>query len=167
MLYICGMDEKEIIESHNLNLGQKQEFVKDQSSFMKSIWMFTTVDIFNNLIAEFMQYPLTKKQQHRIVPEEIATRTIGDNPVCDIQRLKFNASWNWLMPVVEKIEQIGFCFYIHNDAAYIRKSHYKGNIPDFGKIEDTKITATWLTVVDFIKWHNSNEKKSKSAEQSA
>jgi hypothetical protein len=70
------------------------------------------------------------------------------------QPFEYNTSWDWLLPVVEKIESLGFIFTIHSDAAYIRKFWYKGNFPHIGNVAENKITATYKTVVEFIKWYN-------------
>lgn len=56
--------------------------------------------------------------------------------------LKFNSSWDWLMPVVAKIEQIPDIY----------------DIEEFLLIRDELCTArieiVYTTVVDFIKWYN-------------
>tara|TARA_R110000744_G_C18957639_1_gene516474 strand:+ start:254 stop:517 length:264 start_codon:yes stop_codon:yes gene_type:complete len=52
----------------------------------------------NKLIAEFMGYSI-RENNSITVPE------VGTFPIQDILR-KFSTSWDWLMPVVEKIEQV-------------------------------------------------------------
>ncbi len=74
---------------------------------------------------------------------------------------KYHSSWNWLMPVVEKIENTGYIStiekmnlnYTHrvwfNDAkTYQEVAH--------GARDETKLIAVYEAVIDFIKWHNSN-----------
>lgn len=68
--------------------------------------------------------------------------------------LEYHSSWDWLMPVVEKIESLGFQFFIHNEGSYMRKWHWMGNFPDFGNMGETKIQAAWNVVTEFIKWYN-------------
>ena len=66
--------------------------------------------------------------------------------------LLFDTSWDWLMPVVEKIEfhsahlvEIGLhsCTIKNVDLTWVHTS--QGN---------SKIEAVWLACVEFIKWHN-------------
>jgi hypothetical protein len=74
---------------------------------------------------------------------------------------RYNASWNELMPVVEKIESlqydcgfgpVNFPVHISTDKVVIGEHYYS----DFADVtnDQPKITATWLTVVDFIQWYN-------------
>lgn len=84
-------------------------------------------------------------------------------------KLKYHTSWDWLMPVVEKISQHRYEDYgkcePYQDCAYPRTF---GMLTEEGKpmvrinasslfIADTLIEAAWLAVVDFIKYYN--EKK--------
>jgi predicted TIM-barrel fold metal-dependent hydrolase len=103
----------------------------------------------NELIAEFMGLPLTKQEL-----EFSGDRKFKTVP---FQKWKYHESWDWLMPVVEKIESLGFIFTIHSDAGYIGKHWYKGNIPHFGNVSENKITATYNVVIQFINWYNENK----------
>lgn len=81
---------------------------------------------------------------------------------------KFHSSWDWLMPVVEKIEEThhtnmmakpnGFIFLITsgNIDNPMSIKYFKGSPgnPDTAK---TKIEATYNAVTDFIKWYNLNK----------
>jgi hypothetical protein len=62
--------------------------------------------------------------------------------------------FNWLMPVVEKIESLGFQFHIGNEGAAIKKWWFRSNVPDLGSVQETKIAATWEICIRFIKWYN-------------
>lgn len=73
--------------------------------------------------------------------------------------LKYHSSWDWLMPVVEKIESTGFQFYIHNEGVEIKRWFWRGNFPDIGVVEEKKIDAVWKAVVQFITWYNSQQNK--------
>lgn len=81
------------------------------------------------------------------------------------KELKYHASWNWLMRVVEKIEQVR----VKSSATY-NSDHYfnvrvsQGYVEIEGttekifrntSIEGTKIKALWLAIGEFIKWYNS------------
>ena len=69
--------------------------------------------------------------------------------------LKFDTSWDWLMPVVEKIEKSGG---IYVDMS--GKTCTIGQIRDDLKLEAwamTKLEATYIVVVEFIKWYNTQK----------
>jgi hypothetical protein len=79
--------------------------------------------------------------------------------------LKYHFSWDWLMPVVEKIEKFRFKDEIDTtDAiqnyAFLRTlQRNQARINRFSLFTgDTKIDAVWKAVVEFIKWYNRQEK---------
>lgn len=79
------------------------------------------------------------------------------------EHLNYHDSWGWIMPVVEKIARIPL-----PGATLNWESHFPrtfGMIAENGQImvrfnscpvilADTLIEATWLAVVDFIRWYN-------------
>ena len=80
-------------------------------------------------------------------------------------RLEYHSSWDWLMPVVEKIEKI----VMPENSLPEGNPEYKLSvrIEDtqcriegiFVRKSDTKISATLIAVVEFIEWHNQKFKK--------
>ena len=87
----------------------------------------------------------------------------------------YNESWDYLMPIVDKIEHLYETekslpvFDINSHHARFAVSYpfkYKNWIVGIGaksaeKIKaDSKIEATWMVVVEFIKWYNETNKKS-------
>ena len=82
----------------------------------------------NKLIAEFM----------------------GEEQLCLPHELKYHTEWNWLMPVVEKIESLGYVFTI------------QGGKAEFGEmisetrcfIAEGKLSSTYKAVIEFIKTYN-------------
>jgi len=76
-----------------------------------------------------------------------------------IPTLKYHSSWDWLMPVVEKIEKTknsdGYKYQvdIQNNHCLIESSNYSSSLDKriYGEI---KIKAVWLAVVEFIHWYN-------------
>ena len=68
--------------------------------------------------------------------------------------LPFDTSWDWLMPVVKKIESLGFVVEITSIFCYIYKKPAKYNY-HVNMVGDDKIDATLKAVVEFIKWYNS------------
>lgn len=77
-----------------------------------------------------------------------------------VGELAFHSSWEWLMPVVEKIEALNIQ---PTKKVVTIKGNYcvvNGGVmghPSFTGI--SKIEATWKSVIDFIKWYNENSKQ--------
>ncbi len=76
--------------------------------------------------------------------------------------LHYNSSWDWLMPVVEKIENIEISefkpFAVNIECAECTIKDYRGMTDSVSYCENsTKIEATWLAVVEFIKWYNQHK----------
>jgi len=68
---------------------------------------------------------------------------------------KYHESWDWLMPVVEKIEAMGFD--IHIDPKN-RCMIFNGN--KNVRIDTSigsKIESVWCAVIAFIKWYNTQK----------
>ena len=90
--------------------------------------------------------------------------------------LLFHSSWDWLMPVIDKIESIGetkdrkrrFEINSHNCQTAVFKPKFEVFIvgcylksPEKEKAS-SKIEAAYKVVIKFIKWYNKNEKISNS-----
>jgi hypothetical protein len=109
----------------------------------------TTTDN-NKLLAEFMGFQQTNIGWYDA--EEVLLRAEIDNT---FDNLKFHTDWNWLMQVVEKIEDLG------NDVSittnYIQIAFDEGE--QFIVAEDTKIKIDTLynACVEFVKWYNSSK----------
>jgi hypothetical protein len=94
--------------------------------------------------------------------------------------LEYHMSWDWLMPVVDKIELItkfpvliggnvriqSYNDYYYTNISYnsdgYTVSRYLDNDFDYTPlytkhIQISKIEAVWLVVVEFIKWYNQNK----------
>jgi hypothetical protein len=108
----------------------------------------------NELIAEFMGF---KKVGNVMEKWEDGYTSVL---CCDIKDLKYyEGSWDWLMPVVEKIENTGDGF-----ISRVTGCRIEGYLCDFVDQENTeislqfsqtaKIDAVYKAVVEFIKWHN-------------
>lgn len=117
-------------------------------------------------------------KDHPIV-EEMYTDRPGfewqkDKLVVEFEDLEFDRNWNWLMPVVEKIEKMKFPELASNfspeygsvkiTGCYVDKDEnwaYRASIllttNTVGKPvrEKTMIQATYKAVVEFIKWYKS------------
>jgi hypothetical protein len=75
----------------------------------------------------------------------------------DSEHLKFHKSWDWLMPVVYKIEQLGYFIMINKwTSIYTEDKPPKviNTIQKYSKLENT-----YNSVVNFIEWYNKKEWK--------
>jgi len=74
--------------------------------------------------------------------------------------LHYETSWDWLMPVVEKIKlsyDVSIRFYSGDCTCYINKQTLEGiEISSFGNFEPS-IMNVYKAVVKFIKWYNSQK----------
>jgi hypothetical protein len=96
----------------------------------------------NKLIAEFMGKKTTKIEYEK-----------NESVVCPVP-LYYDSSWDWLIPVVEKIE-LGARVDIYGKACKISQSQWT---VDIAHINEKKIIAVWECVVDFIQWYNKQVK---------
>ncbi len=92
----------------------------------------------NKLIAEFMG----------ITPNEEGVYQVSKHKGYDVENLHYHISWDWLMPVVDKIKSISGKLPTHI-----------GNIPNDEDWESnnflsTNIEETYRAVVEFIKKYN-------------
>lgn len=96
----------------------------------------------------------------------------------DFKEMKFHESWDWLMPVVQRIGKktirkewlnsewdlkihysintIGTWFEIGDHDLHITDSGIEAK--EWLNISKDPITRTWLAVIEFIKWYNQNKK---------
>jgi len=110
--------------------------------------------VFNReLITQFMDYPLHEDTDGRIMYEE------RRDCLCYMEDFDYHESWDWLMPVVEKIESLGFEVLIGRISCNINRILDRENpISSFvcGDISK-KIEIVYLAVVQFINWYNKNK----------
>lgn len=79
----------------------------------------------------------------------------------DLWGLKYHTSWNWLMPVVEKIDQI------LPDDSFVLIEYNRCIIPvleaeepfDIDFVCNTRLEATYRAAVEFIRWHSEEKAK--------
>lgn len=118
----------------------------------------------NRIIAEFMGWKEQTDPTERWFgsfrePNGILHKNTNTEP------LLFHSSWDWLMPVVEKIEGLENSIYqvdIMQEGARILKrcKHFDKPIDcTVSKMPEgtTKLEATYKAVVQFIKWYNENK----------
>lgn len=119
----------------------------------------------NKLIAEFMDIPAWKSYWNKEDTSDwFDTQKLEDVGIKGVnigsgstKYLYFDSSWDWLMPVVEKIETLKKPVHIHSNGCtiyeYVRFSIDAGHWFT-EKYGNSKLEATWLAVVEFINWYN-------------
>ena len=109
----------------------------------------------NKLIAEFLSirmHPCETIEKLKFLPMEERGLYNG----YFIEDLKYHEDWNWLMRVVEKIENLSKEgeTYMFSITKFSTRVTYKGSrIVDL-PIDNTKIEAVYNACVEFIKWYN-------------
>ena len=129
----------------------------------------------NKMIAEFMGGKLSAHSQNLInMPQTIGEAKIhcvkgseglpnGTYSLCYLHELKYHSSWDWLMPVVEKInnttDEFGneMNFQIGNGFVWVDQPigdriYFSGNEIDHKK--EPMIDKVYKAVVEFIQWYN-------------
>lgn len=114
----------------------------------------------NELIALFMGYKLgwwipgEKQVKQYLSPNDKALY---------LKDFKYHCSWNWLMPVVEKIESLELTY---SNRPYFPRVELINKVCVIELRTETlafpgksKIEATWTTVIEFIKWYNEEKTK--------
>ena len=122
----------------------------------------------NQLIAEFMGFTQEKNigwyDNDMLMSQNVYDSQDGN---C-FDELLFHTSWNWLMPVVEKIESIN----VSNDPYYSDSTfqvtnfvqNWTASFLDRDNVEvvqeegTTRFEAAYKAVVEFIKWYNEQNK---------
>jgi hypothetical protein len=103
----------------------------------------------NKLLAEFMGLV------ESIIPNQYWTEKSSEGfGMGKLKELKYHTDWNWLMQVVEKIESLGVVVEIRENVCYIETT----TIDYYSELEETKIQATYIACVRFVKWYNEQNK---------
>ncbi len=106
----------------------------------------------NKLIAEFMGMEEERHSDGRY----LFTTDLEELKGIDTrftEELYFHISWDWLMPVVSKIESLGYVFTIQGG-----KAEYGEMISETQCfIAEGKLSSTYNAVVDFINEYNNNK----------
>ncbi len=107
----------------------------------------------NKLLAEFLGYT----QPHPEYPSSTYWYKEGKPPLAI---LSFDTDWNWLMEVVEKIENFvdqnncaRYNFMIEQSFIEIIDNSNSNTIVEIDR--ETKIQAVYDACVEFVKWYNS------------
>jgi hypothetical protein len=107
----------------------------------------------NKLIAEFM-YPEAKKEY------EMGEIDISDGiykKMClvmnDFNHMSYHTSWDWLMPVVEKIENLGYIVKISTKCCSISKDNNNDSTFCMAKFGRNKLENIYMCIVAFTKYN--------------
>lgn len=72
-------------------------------------------------------------------------------------RFFYHSSWDWLMPVVEKIVSMGFVietrFTLAGNDVHIIKEEERLNVVAYSRVID----AVYNTVIQFVQWYNTQK----------
>ena len=122
----------------------------------------------NKLIAEFMEYRFKNQSKYWCIyplDDNSFLRNLG---WVEFNNLKFHSSWDWLMPVVEKVTSL------IQEKLYIPIGKYKEYEEQHNlygiqwrKLFDyqsynffkARIESIYKAIVEFIKWYNSCQKE--------
>ena len=117
----------------------------------------------NKLIAEFMGGKYDKDTTFKIQSDEIWLPIHGIVNCATIESgkgriIQYHTSWDWLMPVVEKIENFndGCTLCIIEDERCHINTQTNFEVDSVGY---TKIEAVYNAIIEFIKWYNQQETK--------
>jgi hypothetical protein len=104
----------------------------------------------NKIIAKFMGYGY---KQYGGWGYHYYNQETGDIWKNDAQ-LKYHSSWDWLMPVVEKIESVDFIVSMRQSSITICNNICKTPYFQSHEVSNTKIESTYKAVIAFVKWYN-------------
>jgi len=103
----------------------------------------------NKLIAEFMGLPTEVFNSGNL---NYYFKEFNSGTWCEEHELSYNVSWDWLMPVVEKIESLGYEFTIVESRCKV-SNNTDHSVEELFHIETigSKFKTTYDAVVQFIK----------------
>ena len=106
----------------------------------------------NKLIAEFMGISIDGEFAY------IEDEGSPLEEVMPINKLNYHTSWDWLMPVIEKIESLGYTFeknYQRVDKDW-QSLIVKGNDILYQEFNENSLQCSHYVVAEFIKHYNQN-----------
>ena len=126
----------------------------------------------------------TIAESNRLIADFMGWKINYENPNIDTT-MKHHTEWNWLMPIVEKIEDLDLSEWMYKweDLEDGMRYNFEGisieiqnkrcwiyinlaldpmrtiNEKTFNKEYNSKIEATYAAVVEFIEWYNERKKR--------
>jgi hypothetical protein len=121
----------------------------------------------NRLIAQFMGCEPTPDALDRsvlayyigdVIINADNSKNENDENVFHPEDMQFHTDWNWLMPVIDKIESMGYWVDYTKGDVFIYDDNYNLVIPNpMHENEDTKLSIHYKAVVEFINWYNNKQ----------
>ena len=110
----------------------------------------------NKLIAVFMGAKLDKRNGEDSV--WLSEQSMFSEYFRVTHHNKYHTHWEWLMPVVEKIDKLdATATSITNICCEINSKFFRHlEVKSIQTISNTKIEATYESVIKFIEWYNKN-----------
>lgn len=120
----------------------------------------------NRLIAEFMGGYQRDRNGTDVWDAKDWQNPLAGGKYVYCSDMEYNSNWQWLMPVVDKIEQFHLGIIIKGGGTdIINRGVEDENIPWLAEFKDIwtedqpdRITGTWQAVVQFIIWYNQFKK---------
>ena len=116
------------------------------------------------IIAEFMGWKENKDMEVKLTSGGITYYFQKNDEACIPETMCYHSDWNWLMPVVEKIESLptmkdngNFFFEIHQDSVTVFNSTRMDIIIEVIG-QGSRINNTYQAVIEFIQWYNKQNK---------
>lgn len=111
----------------------------------------------NKLIADFMGYETCTDPDHE---NDKCYQVPYAKGYHRAKQLQHHTSWDWLMPVVERIEDTKIKRVSNPQVDIIIGDCYISNIDgdfDFIEIGNDKIQSVWRAVIQFIQWYQTKQ----------
>jgi hypothetical protein len=114
----------------------------------------------NKIIAEFMGFYFDRFHNDGIIEPPINTMFFKHSATFSLEELKFNSDWNWIMEVVEKIKPLVYAFDICKSGTIIFQFKENNTLPSiaFNNRNMSQIETVYNSCIEFIKWHNEQNK---------
>ena len=101
----------------------------------------------NKLIAEFMGF-ISNGNMYQCCFGNV-------NKYSNLVSMSFHKSYEWIMPVVEKIESLNYTSEIYTLSCNTTTAFYSGGVVVYKtKLQNSKIESIYRAVVGFILWYN-------------
>ena len=121
----------------------------------------------NKLIAKFIGWKENKDMEAKLISGGITYYFQKNDEACIPEAMCYHSSWDWLMPVVEKIESLPdeenngkFFFKIYQDSVSIfNNGDYINELIEVMG-QGSRLNNVYQACIEFIKWYN--EQKSLS-----
>ena len=105
----------------------------------------------NILIAEFMDFK--KDSDGLYLIDDYSLRADNEFQATYINEMKYSSSWDWLMPVINKIDS-----YVNEKLSFSKLDDYRTNWAMIDRPSKYPISRVYEQVIQFIQWYNKENK---------